>query len=71
MSWSNQAKHMEWPKTCKCKCRSDASVCNNKERWNKDKCRCECREELSDKERCNKTFIWNSSNCNCEKYLDI
>ena len=30
--------------TCKCKCRLDASVCNNKQRWNTDKCRCECKE---------------------------
>ena len=31
-------------------CIIDASVCNNKQRWNKDKCTCEWREELSDKE---------------------
>ena len=30
------------------------------------KCRCECREELKEKERCDKGFIWNPSNCNCE-----
>ena len=29
-------KHIEWHETCKCKCRLDASVCNNKQRWNKD-----------------------------------
>ena len=29
---------------CKCKCRLDASVCNNKQRCNGDKCRCECKE---------------------------
>ena len=52
--------------TFKCKCRLHASVCNNKQRWNEDKCRCECREELSDKERCNKRFIWTPSDCNCE-----
>ena len=45
----------------------------NKQRWNEDKCRCQCREELSDKERCDKVFIWNPSNCNCEcdKSCDI
>ena len=48
MSWSNQTKHIEWHETCKCKCRLDASVCNNKQRWNEDKCRCKFREELSD-----------------------
>ena len=42
-------------------------------RWNENKCRCECREELSDKERCDIVFIWNPSNCNCEcdKTCDI
>ena len=37
------------------------------------KCKCECREQLIDKERCNKAFIWNPSNCNCEfdKSCDI
>ena len=33
-------KHIKWHKTCKCKCRLNASVCNNKQRWNEDKCRC-------------------------------
>ena len=65
MSWSNQTKHTEWHKTCKCKCRSNSSVCNNKQRWNEEKCRCEHRE-LLDKKRCDKVFIWNPSNCNCE-----
>ena len=27
---------------CKCKCRFNSSVCNNNQRWNDDKCRCEC-----------------------------
>ena len=66
MSFSNQTRHMEWHETCQCKCRLDASVCNNKQKWNEEKCRCECREELSDKERCDKGFIWNPSKCNCE-----
>ena len=57
MSWSNQTKHIECHETCKCKCRLNASVCNNKQRLNEDKCRCECREELSDKKRCDKGFI--------------
>ena len=65
MSWSNQTKHIEWHKTCKCKCRSNSGVCNNKQRWNEDKCRCECREVVV-KKRCDKGFIWNRSNCNCE-----
>ena len=71
--FTNQTKHIEWHETCKCKCRVDSSVCSNKQRWNEDKCRCERREELSDKGRCDKGFILNSSNCNCEcdKSCDI
>ena len=36
----------------------DASVCNNTQRWNDDKRRCECKE-LLDKGVCNKGSIWN------------
>ena len=52
--------------------RLDASVCNNKQRWNDDKCRCEC-EQLIDKGVSDKGFIWNPSNSECEwdKSCDI
>ena len=43
MSRTNETRHIKWHETCKCKCRLDASVCNNKQRWNDDKCRCECK----------------------------
>ena len=35
------------------------------QRWNEDKCRCECKE-LIDKGKCDKGFIWNPSSCVCE-----
>ena len=38
MSRTNETRHIKWHETCKCKCRLDASVCNNKQRWNNDKC---------------------------------
>ena len=38
----------------------DANVCNNKQRRNIDKRRCECKE-LIDKRTCDKGFIWNPS----------
>ena len=44
MSRTNETRHIEWHETCKCKCKLDASVCNSKKRWNKDKCRYECKE---------------------------
>ena len=73
MSRTNETRHIKWHETCKCKCRLDAIVCNNKQRWNKNKCRCECKE-LIDKGVCDKGFICNPSNCECEcdidEYLD-
>ena len=65
MSRTNETSHTKWHETCKCKCRLDTSVCNNKQRWNNDKCRYECKE-LINNGRCDKGFILNPSNCECE-----
>ena len=56
ISRTNEKRHIKWHETCKCKCRLDASVCNNIQRCNSDKCRCECRE-LIDKWNYAKGFI--------------
>ena len=72
MSRTNETRYTEWHGTCKCKCRLDTSVCNDKERWNKVclcvyvcVCACVC--------VCDKGFIWNWSNCDfeCDKSCDI
>ena len=65
MSRTNEIKNIKLHETCKSECRLDAIVCNNKQLWNKNKCRCECKE-LIDKGICDKGFIWNPSNCECE-----
>ena len=66
MSRANEIKNIKWHETCKSGCRLDAIVCNNKQRWNKNKCRCECQELLIHKSVRDKDFIWNRSNCECE-----
>ena len=38
------------------------TVCNEKQRWNEDKCRCECLE-IKDCKNCS---FWNVVNCKCE-----
>ena len=53
ISRTNETRHAKWHKTCKYKCRLNASFCSNKQRWNEDKYRCECKE-LIDKEMCDK-----------------
>ena len=42
MSRTNETRCMEWHETCKCECKFGENVCNNKQRWNKNKCRYEC-----------------------------
>ena len=44
MSRTNETRHIKWDETCKCICRLGTIVCNNKQGWNNDKCRCECKE---------------------------
>ena len=72
MSRINETGNIEWHQTCKCECKFGANICNNKEHWNKDKCRCECKE-LIDKGVCDKGFIWNPNNyeCECDKACDV
>ena len=42
ISWSNQTKRIKWHENYKCECRLDPMISNNKQKWNKEKCRCEC-----------------------------
>ena len=70
MPRTNKTRHIKWHETCKCKCRLDASVCNNKQHWNDDKRRCECKE-LIDKGVCDKGYPWNPSNCECDKSCNV
>ena len=43
MSQTNETRHTKWHGTCKCICRLDKIICNSKQCWNEDKCRCECK----------------------------
>ena len=67
VSGTDETKYIKRNEMSKCKCRLNSSVCNNKLRWNDDKCRCECKEFI-DKGVCDKGFILNPSNCGCKCY---
>ena len=73
MARINETKKIVWHETCKCICKLTSAVCNSRQIWNEDKCRCECKEELIHKMVCDKGYIWNPSNCACEcdKSCDI
>ena len=56
MSRTNKTRHIKWHEICKCIRRLDKIICNSKQRWNKDKCRCECKK-LIDKGVCDKGYV--------------
>ena len=56
MTLTNETRHIKWHGSCKCICRLDKIICNSKQRWDEDKCRCECKE-LIDQGVCDKGFI--------------
>ena len=55
MSLTNEMRHIKWHEACKCICTLDGITCNNKQRWNEDKCICECKELIA-KSACDKGF---------------
>ena len=55
-------KNISFHKTGKCGCLLDEKVCNNLQRWNGNKCRCECLKI----KKCNIGYLLNVNNCRCE-----
>ena len=74
----NETRNVLWHESCKCVCKLNSSVCNNKQIWNDDTCRCDCNEDFTDIISCAKGYTWNPSiwECLCDtwckqgQYLD-
>ena len=62
LSKKNILKNISFHQSCKCGCLLDEKVCKNLQKWNGDKCRCEC---LKIKD-CDIGYSWNVNNCRCE-----
>ena len=62
LSEKNVLKNISFRQSCKCSCLLDGNVCTNLQKWNGDKCRCEC---LKIKD-CDNGYFWNVNNCRCE-----
>ena len=62
----NETRNVLWHESCKCVCRLNSSVCNSKQIWNSDTCRCDCNEDFADIINCTKGYTWNPSTCACE-----
>ena len=62
----NETCNVLWHKSCKCICRLNSSLCNNKQIWNSDTCRCDCNEDFAFIINCTKGYMWNPSTCECQ-----
>ena len=73
LSRINETRKIVWHETCECICRLTSAFCNDKQEWNKNTCRCECKEDLVSKLVCDKGYMSNPSTCTCEcdKYCGI
>ena len=62
----NETRNVLWHESCKCVCKLNSSVCNSKQIWNSDTCRCNCNEDFAGIINCTKGYMWNPSTCACE-----
>ena len=62
----NETRNVLWHESCKCVCKLNSSVCNNKQMWNSDTCRCDCNEDFASIINCIKGYTWNPSTCECQ-----
>ena len=53
----NETRKIVWHETCKCVCRFTSAICNDRQEWNENKCRCECKEDLVSKLACDKGYM--------------
>ena len=71
----NETPNVLWDERCKCVCKLNSSVCNNKQIWNSNTCRCDCNEHFARMINCAKGYTWNPGTCECQwckpgQYLD-
>ena len=62
----NETRNVLWHERCKCVCKFNSSVCNNKQIWNSDTCRCDRNEDFAGIISCAKGYTWNPSICECQ-----
>ena len=62
----NETRNVLWHESCKCVCRLNSSVCNSKQVWNSDTCKCDFNEDFAGIMNCDKGYMWNPSTCECE-----
>ena len=62
----NETRNVLWHESCKCVCKLNSTVCNSKQIWNSDTCRCDCNEDFASMISRDKGYTWNPSTCECQ-----
>ena len=62
----NETRNVLWYESCKCVCKLNSSVCNNKQIWNDDTCRCDCNKDFAGIISCAKGYTWYPNTCECQ-----
>ena len=62
----NETRNLLWHESCKCVCKLNSTVCNSKQIWNSDTCRCDCNEDFASMISRDKGYTWNPSTCECQ-----
>ena len=62
----NETRNVLWHESFKCICQLNSSVCNIKQTWNGDTCRCDCNEDFAGIVNCTRGYMWNPSTCECQ-----
>ena len=62
----NETRNVLWHESCKCVCKLNSSVCNNKQIWNGDTRICDCNEDFAVIINFTKGYTWNPSTCECQ-----
>ena len=63
----NETRNVLWHESCKCVCKVNSSVCNSKQIWNSDTCRCDCTEDFAGIISCTRGYTWNPSACEFQR----
>ena len=53
----NETRNVLWHESCKCVCRLNSPVCNSKQIWNSNTCRCDFNEDFAGIINCNKGYM--------------
>ena len=62
----NETRNVLFHESCKCVCLLNSSVCNIKQIWISDTCRCDFNEDFAAIISFDKEYTWNPSTCSCE-----